>query len=265
MLQRSHLTEFFKTGYCAVPDFFDAKEVSAMLLELDRMRCTGLFNNVAAKSEVQQNLQLLPMYDKSPLYRALPFAPKVKQAIAALIGDRYLLHLDQSFWKPAKTGMGTHWHQDNAYFKIADPWKGVAMWIAIHEATIANGTMHVIPGRVEEKYEHSKDPQGTLHIRCYPPEEEAQAVELPAGGVLFFAYGTPHCTRANSTERDRAGVALHFLHEDFARPEMIEADRRARPYVSGPRSTGGLKEYGVCVDGTWNEEVQRAVEAPQAV
>lgn len=261
MLQREHLTQFFKSGYCAVPHFFDTEEVSAMQLELDRMRCAGQFNNVAASPTAVQNLQLMPIYDKSPLYRALPFAPKVKEAITAFIGDRYILHLDQSFWKPAKTGLGTQWHQDNAYFKIADPWKGVAMWIAIHDATVANGTMHVIPERILEQYEHSKDPQGTAHIRCYPPENEAVAVELPAGGALFFAYGTPHCTRQNSTDRDRAGVALHFLHEDFARPEMIEPDRRTRPYVSGPRATGGLKEYGVCVDETWSDEVQRVVNA----
>ena len=117
--------------------------------------------------------QLMPIYDKSDLYRALPFADKVKQAISMLIGERFILHLDQSFLKPARHGSGTAWHQDNAYFKIADPWKGVALWIAIHDATIANGTMHVIPGHVSMQHEHSKDPNGQVHIRFYPPEELA--------------------------------------------------------------------------------------------
>ena len=38
-------------------------------------------------------------------------------------------------------GIGTNWHQDNAYFKIRDPMRGTAMWIAAHDATIANGTI----------------------------------------------------------------------------------------------------------------------------
>ena len=29
------------------------------------------------------------------------------------------------------------------YFKIADPLKGTAMWIAVHDATVVNGTNYV--------------------------------------------------------------------------------------------------------------------------
>jgi ectoine hydroxylase-related dioxygenase (phytanoyl-CoA dioxygenase family) len=263
LLQQSQLTQFAKDGYCAAPHFFTADEVAAMQFELERMRRAGQFNEVARQedSSPRQNLQLMPIYDKSDLYRALPFADKVKRAISMLIGERFILHLDQSFLKPARHGSGTAWHQDNAYFKIADPWKGVALWIAIHDATIANGTMHVIPGHVSMQHEHSKDPNGQVHIRCYPPEELAVPIELASGGALFFAYGTPHCTRGNTTDRDRAGVALHFLHEDFARADLVEPDRRTRPYVCGPNATGGLKEYGVVVDGTWDTEVRRVLYA----
>ena len=31
----------------------------------------------------------------------------------------------------------------------------------------------------------------------------------------FFCYGTAHCTRANTTDRERAGMAFHFLHTDY--------------------------------------------------
>ena len=54
------------------------------------------------------------MYRQSPLFRALPFAEKVVGAVRALLGDPLILHLDQVFLKPGKTGMGTHWHQDKA-------------------------------------------------------------------------------------------------------------------------------------------------------
>ena len=44
--------------------------------------------------------------------------------------DPVVLHLDQVFLKPGKQGMGTNWHQDNAYFQIEDPLQGTAMWTA---------------------------------------------------------------------------------------------------------------------------------------
>jgi hypothetical protein len=30
-----------------------------------------------------------------------------------------------------------------------------------------------------------------------------------------------------------------------------------RPYLTGPPATGGLREYGVTVAGTWEQQVER--------
>jgi ectoine hydroxylase-related dioxygenase (phytanoyl-CoA dioxygenase family) len=157
----------------------------------------------------------------------------------------------------------------NAYLKIADPLKGTAMWIEIHDATVANGTIHVIPDVFREAYPHERDPYSDHHIRCYPPEERAVAVELEAGGVAFFAYGTPHCTRANTTDHERAGVALHFLNANFA-PEaaLLNTGPMKHPFLSGPEADGGLEAYGERIAGTWEQEVERTVRevgSPSAV
>jgi phytanoyl-CoA hydroxylase len=149
----------------------------------------------------------------------------------------------------------------NAYFKIRDPLMGTAMWIAVHDATLANGTLQVIPDVFRETFEHSRDPYSDHHIRCYPPEEHAVHVELPAGGVVFFCYGTPHATGPNQTDKERAGLALHFLHADYAQDDLIEPDRDYRPSLTGLEATGGLREYGVKVAGTWEAEVDRALHS----
>ncbi len=254
-------------GYLVVPGFYGTDEVAALQAEVDRFKREGLVRNVATDgdgtthSTTKANFQLIPLFDKSDLLRALPFDAKVVEAVGQLIGDPFLLHLDQMFLKPARHGVGTAWHQDNAYFNIADPLRGTAMWIAIHDATLANGTLHLIPGSHRERYEHRRDLDSDHHIRAWPPEERAAPIELEAGGVAFFCYGTAHCTRANTTDRERAGVAFHFLHADYAAPDLVEGDRRTRPYVTGPRSTGGRAEYGVEVAGTWEGEVQRVNDA----
>gem|GEM_PF-134405 len=253
--------QFREVGYVAVPEFWNADEVAAMRAELDRLKADGFLRNVATDgdgkttSREKENLQLCPMYDKSDFFRAMPFAPKVAEAVSQLIGDPVMLHLDQVFLKPARHGAGTNWHQDNAYFRIADPLKGTAMWTAVHDANVANGTLHVIPGSFRESYEHRRDGDSDHHIRCYPPEEQAAPIELPAGGVVFFAYGVAHCTRANLTDHERAGVALHFING--AVDQEAQGGFPRRPYLTGDQATGGRQEYGVEVAGTWDQEVAR--------
>ncbi|MBT5873815.1 MAG: hypothetical protein HOH43_10370 [Candidatus Latescibacteria bacterium] len=257
--------DFTSCGFVKKIGFFDDRETMAIQAEVAWLREEGHLRNVATEGDGKtpagqlKNLQLCPMYKHSTFFRALPFDDRVVSAVSELIGDPHILHLDQVFLKPGGDGMGTNWHQDNSYFKIADPMKGTAMWIAVHDATSENGTMRVIPGSFRESYEHNRDPYSNHHIRCYPPEDEAVTVELPAGSVLFFCYGTAHCTGANRTDKERAGVAYHFLHTDYAQKDLIEGDRDYRPYLTGSKATGGKAEYGEQVSGSWEKEIEKAL------
>ncbi len=252
--------EFFKLqGYLPLPEFFSAAETDAIRNEVQRLKMAGLLRNVTTDgdgkthSSIQQNLQMCPMSPQSPFFRALPFHPLVVQSVSSLIGDPVVLHLDQVFLKPGRQGAGTSWHQDNAYFKIADPLKGTAMWIAVHESNIANGTLEVIPGMQNVLLDHSRDPYSDHHIRCYPPEESAVPIELPASGVVFFSYGTPHCTRANNTDTERAGAAFHFFNAAFM-PETLKSDPKPsmkNPYLTGPLADGGISDYSQDLRITW--------------
>ena len=241
------ITQFRTEGYLAVPDFWTKEEVAAMQAELERLKANGKLHNVATEgdgtthSQTKANLQLCPMSPHSDLFRALPFAPKVIEAVRELIGDPVVLHLDQVFLKPAKHGAGTNWHQDNAYFQISDPLKGTALWTAVHDATLANGTIRVIPRAFKEPLEHSRDPQSDHHVRCYPDESQAVPLELPAGGVAFFAYGTPHATGGNGTDKDRAGAAYHFLNGDAIPGDYFERQGpdMGHPILTGPDAGDG--------------------------
>lgn len=267
-LTRDNAEEFRSHGYTSCREFFTRREAEAIRREVERLQREGLLRNVAADgdgttpSRTRRNLQLCPMYMHSRLFRSLPFAPKVQSAISQLIGDPVVLRLDQVFLKPAGDGAGTAWHQDNAYFQIQDPLKGTAMWIAVHDATVANGTIHVIPDRFMEALPHERDPGSNHHIRCWPDESSAVPIELPAGGVAFFAYGTPHCTLGNRTDRDRAGVAFHFVHGDsFAEDRQIGGKPIPgyNPVLTGPNASDGTAEYGERIAGTWDAEVERTV------
>ncbi|MEI6083525.1 MAG: phytanoyl-CoA dioxygenase family protein [Verrucomicrobiota bacterium] len=258
----TQLQQYREQGYVVVPGFFDAREVQAMNVELARFQREGLLRNVATEgdgkttSQAVQNLQICPLSTKSDLFRTLPFCPKVVAAAQQCLGDPIQQQLDQIFLKPAGHGAGTSWHQDNAYFGISDPIQGVGMWVAMHDATVANGTMHVIPGIYREKLEHTRDGGSDHHIRCYPNEDKAVPVELRAGGALFFNYGVPHCTHANTTAKPRAGLALHFVRADLPEQARMKADG---PILTGPNASDGTTAWGLPVTGTWEQQVARTL------
>jgi phytanoyl-CoA hydroxylase len=259
--------QFREEGWIAVPDFWAPDEVGAMRVELDRLVSEGKLRNVATDgdgkthSQTKANLQVCPLWPHSDLFRAMPFAPVVVSAVEALIGGPVLLHLDQVFLKPGGHGAGTNWHQDNAYFKIPDPLHGTAVWTAVHDATVANGTLRVIPRAFREQMEHSRDPESDHHIRCWPDESRAITVEIPAGGAIFFAYGTPHATGANRTDHARAGIALHFLNADQDGAALSGFAPGKRPFLTGPEATGGAREYGERIAGTWDAQVKQTTAA----
>jgi ectoine hydroxylase-related dioxygenase (phytanoyl-CoA dioxygenase family) len=85
-------------------------------------------------------------------------------------------------------------------------------------------------------------------------------VELEAGGVLFFNFGVAHCTGPNRTDRERAGLATHYLRTDHV-PEGRNAAAKATPHLSGPLASGGMKEYGEDLRGVWESLVKGSAES----
>jgi phytanoyl-CoA hydroxylase len=263
-LGAEQLARYERDGYFAIPDFFSKREVAAMVAELERFKREGLGRNVATDGDGQThsrtriNFQIIPLNDKSTLFRALPYHPKVVAAISQCIGDPFVRYLDQIFLKPGKSGAGTQWHTDNAYFKIPDPTKGIGLWIALHDATIANGTMHMMPGVYRQTFDHERDLGSDHHISMKVLDEsKVEPVEMPAGGAIFFNYGVPHCTKANTTDRERAGLAFHFLRTDYVPERVGFGPRKDLIHVTGPEASGGMNEYGQTIAGTWEDEVAR--------
>ena len=248
--------QYKETGYTIVPGFFARREVAALKAEVDRWVAEGLPRDVSIR-ETKRNLQLIPLWPHSRLFRALPFHPKVRAALSALLGDPVVKILDQMFYKPPRVGMGTNWHTDNAYFHIPQPIRGCAMWIAIHDASRDNGTLKVMPDMVDREFLHERDPNSDHHIRTWLDETNAVHCELPAGGVTFFSFGTPHATGPNPTQTGRAGVGLHFVNFDHASEDMKRGRRWQHARLTGPGATDGEREYGERV--SFGEEVDKVL------
>lgn len=255
-------------GWVAVPDFFSSAETAILQGEIRALQTAGKMRNVATNgdgtttSATVANLQLCPIGPHSRPIRALAYAGTVTRAVESLLGPTAVQHLDQVFLKPAGHGAGTNWHTDNAYFRSDAVEAGTGMWIAVHAATRANGTMRIIPGSHRRDWAHRRDLGSDHHITCADAVDPADElpVELPAGGVLFFNYGIAHATGGNATDADRAGLALHFVCEaslpEGGHPFVNAANAASRRIVMG--GDGGAAVYGEDLRGVWESLLRAA-------
>ncbi|MEM7363533.1 MAG: phytanoyl-CoA dioxygenase family protein [Pseudomonadota bacterium] len=263
-LTEDQVQQFRSDGFTLAPGFFSEVEVAAMRRQVEQWRTAGLLRNVATAGDGEThtddvaNLQLVPLFPHGELFRALPFQPKVIAAVTDLIGSPACRILDQLFYKPPRVGGPTNWHTDNAYFRISDPLKGTAMWIALHDASRENGTLKVIPRQFHIKHPHDRDPDSDHHIRMKADDDDAVHCELKAGGVVFFCYGTPHATGANVTDEARCGVGIHFLNTEIGPDHLTQGSRsKGNAHITGPLADNGMSEFGRDMQGVWDEEVAR--------
>jgi hypothetical protein len=89
-----------------------------------------------------------------------------------------------------------------------------------------------------------------------------------ASGTARAAVTTQSCLKEcvvrKCVVRIGVGVAFHFVHAaSFAEDRQI-GDKPTdgySPILTGPEATGGVREYGVQVAGTWEGEVEKALSA----
>lgn len=267
MLDESTVRDFKEQGYVIVHDLFNAEEVRAMKVVIESFRQGELLKN-SSLIEGRPNIQLHRLSDKSPVFRALPWHGPVRDAVFSLVGGPAMLELDgQLFLKPAQTGCGTRWHQDNAYLQAPDPVEGVGMWIALDDAGVDNGTLHVVPRvHTSGNFTHMRDAANDHLWTCaetLPEMLEAAKAHAPvpcvvkAGGAVFFSYGTPHCTLDNKSDSDRASVSYHFRY-----CRDMEAWEYRHPLLTLERSLG-VDRSGVVVADSFVTESQRVLQSAE--
>ena len=164
--------------------------------------------------------------NEHPLFAELIESPRVKGIAAQLIGEAAaVMFQTMALVKPPLFGSEKPWHQDNAYFKYAPLESVCGFWLALDDATKENGCMHVLPGwhrRGGLRHVHTNDCQ-ILPDRVR--WDEAVAVELPAGGAMFFSGMLPHQTPPNRSAKRRRALQFHYRGMSTRTVDQAEYDR----------------------------------------
>jgi ectoine hydroxylase-related dioxygenase (phytanoyl-CoA dioxygenase family) len=125
-----------------------------------------------------------------------------------LVGPDARLYWDQSVYKVPNGSEPVLWHQDNGYTYV-EPQAYLTCWIAITDATPANGCVNVVP-RVHRDgtLAHSSTPIGE---ECWGDWSTAVEVPVRAGSVVVFSSLTPHATKRNMTDAVRKAYIVQYI------------------------------------------------------
>jgi ectoine hydroxylase-related dioxygenase (phytanoyl-CoA dioxygenase family) len=173
--------------------------------------------------------QFVNIWKVAPEYRETIHNPTITAAVRDLMGTgRVRLWHDQVISKPPGDNEKFAFHHD-FYFWPMDRPRLITCWLALDDATVANGCMHVIPGShrdprfqpagcdLSEDIHLSPAPRGAGEPGSLYQEvrgwdvDRATPVELKAGECMFHHCLNYHMTPKNVTDRQRRAFIMIFM------------------------------------------------------
>jgi phytanoyl-CoA hydroxylase len=275
-LSEEQIERFQRDGYLAFRDVFTPEEVEAARGALSEL-VHGLANGSREQKEsfwikpgtrfgvqfesgympeptdpdLELKVRKLMWYvDQHEVLSRLESGPTVRGPIESLLGKSPIMFQDMALVKPPFIGSEKPWHQDNAYFAVKPLSAVVGVWIALDDATVENGCMHVLVGGHKEgarKHIHDTD--------CEIPRDKIDysrvvPVEIPAGGALIFAGMLPHQTPPNSSPGRRRAVQWHYRSQDST---IIPREKYDKLYAEYDGMTGEFIPASCAANG-WQEK-----------
>lgn len=124
---------------------------------------------------------------------------------------------------------GQPWHQDSFYFPFEPRRPIVGAWLAVTEATLANGCLHVLPGSHREPvHRHEPDSRpganyGYVEIVDHDMSG-AEPVLMDPGDLLLFDSHLMHRSTDNESPGIRAAMVFHYATTGTRAPDSVVND-----------------------------------------
>jgi ectoine hydroxylase-related dioxygenase (phytanoyl-CoA dioxygenase family) len=146
-------------------------------------------------------------------FRSFLRDPKLVQILVAAIGPDVDCFLSQFIFKNPGA-WGQPWHQDSYYFAFEPARPIVGLWLAITEATLENGCLHVLPGsQCEPVHTHVPDRRpGALYGYTEIVDHDMNGSRpclLSPGDLLVFDSHLMHRSTDNVSDGIRAAMVWH--------------------------------------------------------
>lgn len=207
-LTAAQIESYRKHGFCFPVPVLSAEETAACRADLERYE--------------RQIGRPLDFPEKSKPHLLFDWADRVAHhsavldAVEDLIGPDILLYHITLWTKEAGQPAYVLWHQDGAYFFL-EPAEQVTAWVALSDAPVASGCMHVLPGtHTGDWLPHYDDinPNNMIKrgqgIRGFEGETGAP-MPLRAGEMSLHHTKLVHSSGPNNHNDRRIGVGLSYI------------------------------------------------------
>jgi phytanoyl-CoA hydroxylase len=183
------------------------------------------------------------MHQHDPIFGAFAAHPRLAEVLVALLGPDVKCVQSMFIDKPRDLGVGQPYHQDAHYIKT-DPDTLTAAWVALDDADVENGCLHVVPGSQDDPVHPHETPINPAQRSVYLEVPGARtrpevAVPLKRGSGVFFPGHLLHRSGNNHTSRRRRSYVLHYAD---ARSRWLRKDDPNHPFllVAGREYPEGL-------------------------
>ncbi|MEM7218628.1 MAG: phytanoyl-CoA dioxygenase family protein [Pseudomonadota bacterium] len=139
--------------------------------------------------------------------------PRLQSIVIAALGPEVDCFLSQFIFKNPGA-WGQPWHQDSYYFPFEPARPIIGLWLAVTEATLENGCLHVLPGsQAEPVHRHEPDRRpganyGYVEITDHDMGA-SQPCLLQPGDLMVFDSHLMHRSTDNASSGIRAAMVWH--------------------------------------------------------
>jgi len=217
---------FERDGFCFVRRFAPeatGKEMLARVTELSReAKGAGLVGHSLVMPEAKPNpfaknpedrVSKVFRLHRDPIFRAFAERPDLLDRVEAILGSELDCFLSQFIFKQPGA-MGQPWHQDSHYFPF-DRAPQLGVWLAVTEATLENGCLHVLPGSQREPiHSHVPDRRPEANYGYVEIVDHDMSASVPVlmepGDLLLFHSFLMHRSTDNKSAGIRAAMVYHY-------------------------------------------------------
>ena len=194
-----HIGEITEPGFTVVRGVLDAAEVAAYADDLSRIE-TDLATVPATNGfEGTHTLRVYNLLRHGPMWQRIPTSARVLGIVDGVLDPGCLVSsLSSIRIQPGETAQPIH--SDDQLIPLTQPHPPLicnSMW-ALTEFTEANGATRLVPR------------SHVLDSPEFGADLETVAAEMQAGDVLVWDGSLWHGGGANTTDRDRIGIAMNY-------------------------------------------------------
>lgn len=219
---------FYKTnGYIAGIQILNEDQVEQLREQLTDLLDPGwegnhLFHEYHSNESTDPSRVLfhaLGAWRAKPGFHDILWHPAFTVPASQLVEGPVRFWHDQLFCKPAQDGGVVAWHQDYSYWTRTQPMCHLTCWIALDDATVANGCLHYIPGSHQWELLPITGLAGDMDaIQTVLSEEQKEqfkpvAIELKRGQATFHHPLMIHGSFESRSDQHRRATVINALRD----------------------------------------------------